>query len=242
MKDTSRSPFARGTSVRKDWHTWLSEEKAKVFHKHEQHLEFLYNMFSVSLNEAIELRQEGLLAKSLMTISMASQLCTMLTSPLAGTLRALHDHAKHYGTVPNAAPLDPANYQGAKGQRAARMSSLLNRVLLSHRLQFLHKVSLLQEMVEDLNKDFRAAAEDLACGISTDPERTWGEVDADHYDINTCLRETIVLFKSFLVVLPVGQLDAFQDAIREQSQVPAGSFATQSRGIRHRRMASIAGE
>jgi len=34
------------------------------------------------------------------------------------------------------------------------MSSLLNRVLLSQRLQFLHKVSTLEEMVEDLGKDF----------------------------------------------------------------------------------------
>src|SRR2546430_15163836 len=33
--------------------------------------------------------------------------------------------------------------------------SLLNHVLLSQRLQFLHKVSTLMEMVEDLGKDFR---------------------------------------------------------------------------------------
>src|SRR5690349_13626814 len=134
-------------------------------------------MFSISLNEAIELKLAGLRAKALCAITMSSQLCERLTRPLAGTLRALHDHAKHYGTVPNVAPLDPENYQGARGQRSARMSGLLDRVLFSHRLQFLHKVSTLQEMVEDLDRDFRNNADDLACGFSTDPEREWHEME-----------------------------------------------------------------
>jgi hypothetical protein len=62
----------------------------------------------------------------------------VLTQTLAGLLRALSEHAKHYGTIPNAALLDPANFQGQRGQRSARMSSLLDHVLLSQRLQFLH--------------------------------------------------------------------------------------------------------
>src|SRR5262249_81992 len=148
----------------------------------------LYNMFSVSLNEAIELKLAGLRDKALCAVSMTSQLCERLTRPLAGTLQALHDHAKHYGTVPNAAPLDPENYQAVRGQRTARMSELLDRVLFSHRLQFLHKVSTLQEMVEDLDRDFRSSAHDLAGGLCTDPERGWHEMDAGHYDLNSCLR------------------------------------------------------
>lgn len=242
MKDGSRTPSAQGSSVHQDWRAWLPDEKEQLFRKHERHLESLYNMFSISLNEAIELRHGGLLGKSLMAIGMSSELCRLLTLPLAGMLRALHEHARHFGTVPITAPLDPANYQGLKGQRSARMSGLLNRVLFSQRLQFLHKVSTLQEMVEDLGKDFRTAAEDLAYGLSTDPERMWSEVDADHYDLNTCLRETIILFKSFLIALPVAQLRTFQNMVYEQSQVPASELAAPERGIRHRRIAPIAGE
>lgn len=238
MKQSSR----RGISVQQDWRAWLPEEKAVVFHKQESHLESLYNMFSVSLNEAIGLRLGGFRVKSLRTLGITSELCKLLTCPLAGMLRALREHAKHYGTIPNAAPLDPANYQRHKGQRSARMSSLLNRVLLSYRLQFLHKVNTLEEMVEDLDKDFRRAADDLADGVSVHPEELWEEVDADHYDLNTCLREAIVLFKSFLVVLPVDQLGAFQKTVCEQSQVPASDLLTSQRVIRHRRMPTIAGE
>jgi hypothetical protein len=216
----------------------LPEDKAEVFYEHERHLESLYIMFSVSLNEAIELKLAGFQGKALSAISMSSQLCERMTRPLAGTLRALHDHAKHYGTVPNAAPLDPENYQGVRGQRSARMSGLLDRVLLSHRLRFLHKVSTLQEMVEDLDRDFRNIAEGLAGGLFPDPERGWDEMDAGHYDLNTCLRETIVLFKSFLVVLPVAQLGDFEKTVYDQSHFPSEPLVA----AHHRRMSAFAGE
>jgi hypothetical protein len=242
VKDSSRPLSARGSAVQQDWRAWLPKEKAQIFHKHEHHLESLYCMFSVSLNEAIELKHVGLLAKSRETIAMASKLCERLTCSLAAILRALHEHAKHYGTVPNAAPMNPENYQGQSSQRSARISGLLNRVLLSHRLQFLHKVSTVEEMVEDLGRAFHTAAEDLAGGLSTDPQRTWYEVDVDHYDLNTCLREAMVLFKSFLVVLPVAELGAFERTVSEQLKVPENTRAVGRPAIPHRRMAAIAGE
>src|SRR5436309_10295314 len=58
----------------------------------------------------------------------------------------------------------------------------LFRSLLSQRLQFLHKLSTLEEMVEELGKEFRHAADDLAEGISLHPMKMWAEVDAHHYD------------------------------------------------------------
>lgn len=237
MRPHSRPSLSRDRGVQQDWRTSLPDEKALVFQEHERRLESLYNMFSVSLNEAIELKLAGLLAKAWNAISMSSELCGRMTRPLAGTLRALHEHAKHYGTVPNAAPLNPDNYHGMRGQRSARMSGLLDRVLFSQRLQFLHKVNTLEEMVEDLERDFRSIANDLAAGLCPDPERGWHEVDAGHYDLNTCLRETIVLFKSFLVVLPAGQLTDFEKAVQDQSQFSDGDLTR-----RHGRMGAFAGQ
>ena len=237
MRPQCRPPLSRGRGVQQDWRTSLPEEKALVFQEHERRLESLYNMFSVSLNEAIELKLAGLLAKAWNAIGMSSELCGRMTRPLAGTLRALHEHAKHFGTVPNAAPLNPDNYHGLRGQRYARMSGLLDRVLFSQRLQFLFKVNTLEEMVEDLERDFRSVADDLAAGLCPDPERGWLEVDAGHYDLNTCLRETIVLFKSFLVVLPAGQLDDFEKAVQDQSQFADGDLTR-----RHGRMGAFAGQ
>jgi hypothetical protein len=241
LKDSIR-PLNRGKCVKDDWRAWLPEAKAQVFRSQVHQLESSYVMLSVSLDEAIELEQMGQLGKSQQAVGITSGLCRLLTQALGGLLRALSEHAKHYGTIPNAVPLDPSNFQGQRGQRTARRSSLLNHVLLSQRLQFLHKLSTLEEMVEDLGKDFRDAADDLAEGTSLNPPKMWAEVDLDHYDLNTCLREVIVVLKSFLIALPESQLQAFQDTVHQQSQVQEAGVPSPSRVIRHRRMAAIAGE
>ena len=241
MKDWVRT-HTRGKSVKDDWRAWLPEAKAHVFRDHVHQLESNYVMLSVSLDEAIELEQMGQPGKSQQAVGITSSLCKLLTQTLAGLLRALSEHAKHYGTIPNAAPLDPANFQGQRGQRSARMNSLLNHVLLSHRLQFLQKVSTLEEMVEDLGKDFCRAADDLAEGASLNPKKMWAEVDADHYDLNTCMREAIVVFKSFLIALPESQLAAFQNALYQQSQLQEAGVPSHQRVISHRRMTAIAGK
>jgi len=120
---------ARGKSVKDDWRAWLPEEKAQVFHKQVHELESSYAMLSVSLDEAIELRQLGepgnLCSRrhNFGPLQAADPDARRLASRLVRTRQA-------YGTIPNAAPLDPANFQGQRGQRSARMNSLLNHVLL----------------------------------------------------------------------------------------------------------------
>jgi hypothetical protein len=242
LRGSIRPPLAHGSSVEQDWRAWLPEDQAVVFHKNVQKLESNYAMLSISLNEAIELRQERHLGKCLQAVQVSASLCPLLTDLLGGLLRALYEHAKHYGTIPNAAPLNPANFQGQKSQKSARMNSLLNHVLLSHRLQFLHKLNTLGEMVEDLGKDYRVSAAELSEGTCADPRRMWAAVDADHYDLNTCLREAIVLLKSFLLVLPADQLGPFEQTILEQSQLPPVGAQARHRVFRHRRMAPIAGQ
>jgi len=242
VKDSVRTPLARGASVEKDWRTWLPQEQEKVFRIHVQELESNYTMLSISLNEALELRREQRIGQSLQAVRFSSELCLLLTGPLGGLLHALYEHAKHYGTIPNAAPLDPANFQGQKSQKSARLSNLLSRVLLSHRLQFLHKVSILGDMVEDLGTDYCLCATELSDETSEDPRRMWELVDADHYDLNTCLREAIVLLKSFLLVLPADQIGPFQQTILEQSKPRQTETRTRLQGIRHRRMTPIAGQ
>jgi len=98
---------ARGKSVKDDWRAWLPEAKAVVFNQQVHQLESSYVMLSVSLDEAIELRQMGQPGKSLQAVGITSGLCRLLTQMLAGLLRALSEHAKHYGTVPTLPPSIP---------------------------------------------------------------------------------------------------------------------------------------
>jgi hypothetical protein len=243
LRDRTSSPLSRGTSVKEDWRARLPEEKSKVFSAYVHTLDSTYGMLSVSLNEALELRAEGRLAKSCQAVHVTPELCTRLTVPLSALIRILGEHARHYGTVPNTAPLDPTNFQSLKGQRSARLSGLLSRVLLSQRTQFLHKLGTLQEMVEDLGKDFCASAQDLSEGLPTDPAVSWKIVDATHYDLNTCLRESIVLLKSFLLALPEDQVGGFQKSVEESWNAAARETSSDSTSLlRHRRMAHIAGE
>lgn len=243
MKDRVRALSARGLSVKDDWRGWLPEAKDEVFRSHVRQLEISYNMLSVSLDEALSLRQSGRLVKASQAVCVAPDLCNRFAHPLVALLWSLSEHAKHYGTVPNAAPLDPDNFQGARGQRAARVSSLLCRILLSERSQFLYKINTLSEMVDDLNQDFCTAATQIAEGPSTDSDAEWQAVDAAHYDLNTCLREAIVLLKSFLMALPEDQLETFQSTVYTQMGVSRPKKLTLSqRFVRHRRMVPTGGE
>jgi hypothetical protein len=229
-------------SVQDDWCAWLPQQKAQVFGAYVQELESVYYMFSVALNEALELRQTRMLTKSYRAASMTPVLCARLAYDLSALLRALGEHAKHYGTIPNTAPLDPSNFHGTKEQRTARMSDLLSRVLLTQRSQFLHKIGILGEMTGDIGKDFQLAVDNLSSGASMDPAVDWQVMDNAHYDINTCLREAIVLLKSFLVVLPEDQLGAFQKTVRAQMRAPEPSLSHSDNLVRARRMASVGGE
>jgi len=243
LRDPGNQPSGRGTSVQDDWRARLPEEKLKIFTAYVRRLESTYGMLSVSLNEALALRREGRLTMCCEAVSVTPELCTRLTEPLTALIRVLSEHAKHYGTVPNAAPLDPQNFQTIKGQRSARMSALLSKVLLSQRTQFLHKLSTLQEMVENLGKEYCEGAEELGTAFSSDPVLLWKTIDAAHYDLNTCLRETIVMLKSFLRALPEDQLTNFQKSV-----AGAWRVATQESGpaadheIRHGRITNSAGK
>jgi hypothetical protein len=241
VKDCVRAPQTRGASVKADWRARLSQEKNEVFAAYLQQFETSYTIFSITLNEAIDLRQAGLLAKCSQVVWMASSLCTRLARPLSATLRAIGEHAKHYGTMPSSAPLDSNNFRGTKEQRSARMSGILSRVLLTQRSQFLHKISTLHEMVENLDHQFQNSADELASGISLDPCVDWNALDEAHYDLNTCLRESIVLLKSFIVAVPDDQLPSFQTSVSVQMRFfkPAESRPFTPH---HRRMAPIAGQ
>lgn len=243
MSDRVRTSSARGMTVKDDWRAWLPEHKDQVFRSYVRQLEVSYNMFSVSLDEALELRQGGCFSKASQAVWVTPDLCNRFAHPLIALLWALGKHAKHHGTVPNAAPLDPANFQSARVQRTARLNSLLGRVILTERLQFLYKIGTLGEMVEALSQDFSTAASEIRAEASLDCDGQWQAVDASHYDLNTCLRETIVLLKSFLMALPDDELNAFQATVCSQMGVSKPKkLAFSQRFIRPRRMAPIGGE
>ena len=241
MRNHARPSPPRYVSVQEDWRAWLPDDKYRAFQAISQELETSYSMLSVSLNEAISLRLDGYLTRCRQASSVLPELGNRLTQLLASVLRALADHARHFGTVPNAAPLDPANFRSSRCQRAARMSAILSRVLLTQRSQYLYKVDELLGLVESVGRDFCAAAAEVVDGTSVEPADLWLHIDSLHYDLNTCLRESVVLLKSFLLVLPEEELPGFEQAAKTPPAA-AAQDENKNRLVRNGRAASMGGK
>jgi hypothetical protein len=117
--------------------------------------------------------------------------------------------------LPEVLSLDAANFRGVHSRRQADWNRLLHRVLLNSRSRFFHKVSVLDDLVEMLAREFQEAATEIAEGSSVRPDAQWAALDSLHYDLNTCQQETIVVLKSFLLSLPAEQVEGFSRRLAE---------------------------
>jgi hypothetical protein len=205
----SRGP---GVTVEADWFGVLPASHLLAFRNYAKELESCYVMFSVSFNEAIDLRNHGSLAISLQAIALASALCARLSDSLENALASMARHSQEYGTMPSVAPLNPADFHSRRGKYSARRSYFLNRLKLSQQAKFLEKISALRALVANKATDFRKAAEDLASSAPTvEPSPSlWASLDEDQFDLNTCLRESIVLLRCFLRSLRGEELASFE--------------------------------
>jgi hypothetical protein len=167
-------------------------------------------MLSISLNEALTLRRESALGHAREQVAVSAELFDRLTGCLAVLLGTLEDHSKHFGTIPNVVPLNPQYYRGETAQRYAKKNALLGKVLLSLRSKYFHKLRLLTVTVAALQEEYREVSLEIAAGSSAEPGAQWGELDNLHYDMNTCLREAMILCKSFLCALPNSEVKAFR--------------------------------
>lgn len=235
------TPSGRSPSVSDDWRRWLTGSKNESFRACRADLESLYGMLSVSLDEAIEFVHRGCLPKARQAVRVTPDLCDRLVVSLTSVLHQMSEHARYYGTIPNAVPLDAANFRGQREQRLARINSLFSRVLLTQRSQFLYKLSTLEDMVRALQNDFCSHVEKLISGEAASPESLCSALDGNHFDLTTCLQETIVLLKCFFVVLPEKHVPAFERSVRALRE---GNTPRQGRlnAIRARRAVQLAGQ
>ncbi len=231
-KSRGESCPQRPRSVRADWFAPLPVEKHRLFEAAEDKLEISYRMLSVALDEAFARRGEGLLACAQLHAGVSADLFDRLAARLLAALRALEDHGRHFGTLPNLTVLNPEFFRGETAQRMARKSSLLQTVLFSGRSKFFHKLRALAETVEDLQGEFREVAQEIADGASVHPGASWDALEVLHYDLNTCLRETIVVLKCFLCVLPNEEVQPFWQKLKVCAELPVKPLVRVSRASR----------
>jgi hypothetical protein len=229
-------------SVSQDWRLPLCGDKSLAYLNYIRRLEIAYSMFSVNLDEAFGMRRGGRTSKAFQVLSVSPALCQKLAHPLHSLLHGMLEHAKHFGTTPNLAPLDGANFQDFHSRRVARFNDLFSKVLLTRKSQFLNKISALADLVNELDSSFESTVEELAGGESLHPERDWELLDAVHYDLNTCLREAVVVLKSFLHALPEAQLLSFRRTLEAQSTSSSATIPARARHLAHRRIAFLKGQ
>jgi hypothetical protein len=201
----NRTMSARG-AVSDDWFTALPREKQEVFDTVVHRWESTYAMMSVALDEALSLRARGELVCARQQVAVVSDFLARLASSLISYCETLEVRGQRVPDLPVVEPLNTEFFRGDTAQSAASWNGILHHVLFSERSRFFHKVRILSETLEQLEREFLEAAGDISKGLSVQPSDCWKTLDYLHYDFNTCLRESEILLKSFLRALPEEQL------------------------------------
>lgn len=199
------------SSVRQDWSARLPAGKKSLFDAIVREWENAYAIFSVALDEAFALRADAKLGRARQCAEIASGSVRNLTEPLGAACRTLAKAGRHLACPPAVAPLNPAFYRGDFARQSAQWNQLTHHILFGSRSRFLHKLRVLEIMIPSLGDIFRRTCENFSSEFN--PRACWDCLDEIHYDVNTCLRETIVVFKSFLRALPDAALASFESEL-----------------------------
>jgi hypothetical protein len=221
------------STVRRDWHSPLTDDKDLVFMLGVNTVTNSYDIFGIELDEGLRSFRRGqpVLAREHTLVS--ADLCERFVGPLSGLLSALEQHARHYGTLPTVDPLHAEHFRGDAPRRAAALNDLLSQVLWRHHLRFMHKLRTLSEITFNLCSSYRNVAERVAEGSSISCRQDFDALECAHFDLTTAFREATVLLKCFLVALPDQEVKFFGEQLA--SATSAESFALNRRAPSFRR-------
>lgn len=204
-------------SVREDWCARLPEDKSRVFDAIVHGWEEAYAVFSVPLDDAMALRADGKLTRARQCVEIASNFVTDLTAPLSCSCRAMDRWGRQFAMPPAVTSFDPSFYRSEFARQNAQWNHLMHMVLFGSRARFHHKLHVLGTNTITLGEEFRRQADELFHTLNLRPESCWPRLDELHYDLNTCLREAIVILKSFLLTLPPRNLSLFHQELDDSA-------------------------
>jgi hypothetical protein len=189
-----------------DWIAVLPHAKDEMYQIVVRRWECSYAMMSVALDEAMSLRSAGELVCARQQVSIAAGLLARLAPSLISLCDTLSSRGQRVTRLPVVQPMNADFFRGDTGQSAASWNQILHHVLFSARSRFFHKLRILSHTLATLEYEFEDAAGDISRNLATQPGDCWQRLDNLHYDFNTCLRESEVVLKSFLRILPDDQL------------------------------------
>jgi hypothetical protein len=220
------TPWPRRATVREDWLSWLPPGKEEIFEATHQELEVTNAISSVILNEAFTLCRQGKMETARQQAVVFADFFERLASRLQGVAAALEAHSRRFRTPANVVPLRSDCFRSDGAQRVAYAASLQSVFLFRSRARFLHKVRAIGEVVGELRKQEQTIAAEANTHTPHRLPKRWAALEILHYDLNTCVRETTIVLKSFFCVLPDEELVLFRK--RLFALVPA--IAVRTRG------------
>jgi hypothetical protein len=204
--------------VQEDWVAWLPEEKDRLFDGILNELEISYSILSVTLNDAFNSCRQGKLAPAREQARVFGELFERLAERVRAVLRCLHEHGRQFGTFANTAPLRSGFFRSERARQVARSNSLMVLIRFRARTRFFRKLGALEEIVAGLQREARETAQEIAEG--TGWRKQWTCLEILDYDLNTSLRETEIVLKSFLCALPIEELPTFRQRAMSLSPKP----------------------
>lgn len=215
------------SSVKEAWCARLPAEKNRIFDIVVRDWEEAYAIFSIPLDEAMALRSQSKLARARQCVEIAASVVIDLTAPLASSCLILEKWGHQLAAPPAVAALNPSFYRSEAARQYAQWNQLMHHVLFGSRSRFLHKVRVLEMSVSALGDEFHREANELSAGVHVHPDASWMRLDELHYDVNTSLRETVVVLKSFLLALPPKNLSLFHDELSAAASTARESLRPQ---------------
>lgn len=210
-------------SVQEDWLARLPEERRAIFEAVSREWEAAYAMLSVTLNDAMAERAGGRLVQARRQCVMAGQLATRLVEGVAARLEVLRRRGRADTSLPVVEALRPGRFRSEEAQQVASWSYLAHRLLPGRRLRFVVKLAALQRVLERAGAEFCNVAQEIGDGSTVEPEAGWGKLELLHDDINTAMREGVVVLKSYLSVVCANGFAAFCRQLAEpRPRIEAG--------------------
>ena len=221
-----KQPNGPGAYVLDDWLTELPQEHERVFKKCANEFETAYLMLSTYLDEAIGLHKAGRFGDCYEVVGLIPALSIRLAKLIDETLCNIEQRCLRARISPSVAPLNPEDFLGYWSRRAAMTQSVQHHLLLKRGLQFRYKIRKLRAIIERITDDFCQTAKTLSVeGVLADVPELWTRLTNEHFDTNTCMRETIVILKCFLHVLPENTLPEFEESLADRRTKSAPRLA-----------------
>jgi len=193
-------------SILSAWFARLPEDKAAVYDVCVAELESGFSLLSVALNDGLRLTELGHLRGGREAAGLCRELAARHSGLLESVLRVLDRESRHLAALPDALSIDVESFRTPAARSTCFWDGLLHRVLFSARTRWFHKLHSLQEILGGISRSFLLSAEELASGSSLFPQGEWETLEELHDDWNTCLRETVILFKCLLDTTAPGEL------------------------------------